>query len=399
MIYTDFHGEKLSLLGFGTMRLPLVPGGGPADIDEKTTADMVRYAMDHGVNYFDTAYPYHGGMSERVIGRVLKDYDRQSFYLATKYPGHQISDSYDPAAIFEEQLQKCGVEYFDFYLLHNVYEKSVETYTDPRWGIIDYFLEQKKNGRIRHLGFSSHGGVELLESFLSRYGKDMEFCQIQLNYLDWTMQDAKAKCELLRRYSIPIWVMEPVRGGRLASLTPEAESELHALRPEESTAAWAFRFLQGVEGVQMILSGMTTPAQMEDNVRTFAERRPLTDQEEKVLLDIAKGMYGAVPCTACRYCCDGCPMGLNIPDLLHKYNQLRVGSGSSVKMQLDALPQDKWPGACIACGACAAVCPQKIAIPDELAAFAAELDKLPSWAEVCKARAEAERQEKASRGH
>lgn len=152
MIYTDFHGEKLSLLGFGTMRLPLVPGGGPADIDEKTTADIVRYAMDHGVNYFDTAYPYHGGMSERVIGRVLKDYDRQSFYLATKYPGHQISDSYDPAAIFEEQLQKCGVEYFDFYLLHNVYEKSIETYTDPRWGIIDYFLEQKKNGRIRHLG-------------------------------------------------------------------------------------------------------------------------------------------------------------------------------------------------------------------------------------------------------
>lgn len=313
MIYTDFHGEKLSLLGFGTMRLPLVPGGGPADIDEKTTADMVRYAMDHGVNYFDTAYPYHGGMSERVIGRVLKDYDRQSFYLATKYPGHQISDSYDPAAIFEEQLQKCGVEYFDFYLLHNVYEKSIETYTDPRWGIIDYFLEQKKNGRIRHLGFSSHGGVELLESFLSRYGKDMEFCQIQLNYLDWTMQDAKAKCELLRRYSIPIWVMEPVRGGRLASLTPEAESELHALRPEESTAAWAFRFLQGVEGVQMILSGMTTPAQMEDNVRTFEERRPLTDQEEKVLLDIAQGMYGAVPCTACRYCCEAAPWAWTFP--------------------------------------------------------------------------------------
>ena len=148
----------------------------------------------------------------------------------------------------------------------------------------------------------------------------------------------------------------------------------------------------------MILSGMTTPAQMEDNVRTFEDRRPLTDQEEKVLLDIAKSMYGAVPCTACRYCCDGCPQGLDIPDLLHKYNQLRVGSGSSVKMQLDALPQDKWPAACIACGACAAVCPQKIAIPDELAAFAAELDKLPSWAEVCKARAEAERQEKASRG-
>lgn len=254
MIYTDFHGEKLSLLGFGTMRLPLVPGGTPADIDEKTTADMVRYAMEHGVNYFDTAYPYHGGMSERVMGRVLKDYDRGSFYLATKYPGHQLSSHYDPAAIFEEQLEKCGVDYFDFYLLHNVYEKSIETYTDPRWDIIDYFLEQKKKGRIRHLGFSTHGGLELMERFLSQHGKDMEFCQIQLNYLDWTMQDAKAKCELLRRYNIPIWVMEPIRGGRLASLTPEDEARLRALHPEESVAAWAFRFLQGVEGVQMILS-------------------------------------------------------------------------------------------------------------------------------------------------
>lgn len=356
MIYTDFHGEKLSLLGFGTMRLPLVPGGGPADIDEKTTADMVRYAMDHGVNYFDTAYPYHGGMSERVIGRVLKDFDRQSFYLATKYPGHQISDSYDPAAIFEEQLQKCGVEYFDFYLLHNVYEKSIETYTDPRWGIIDYFLEQKKNGRIRHLGFSSHGGVELL-----------------------------------RRYSIPIWVMEPVRGGRLASLTPEAESELHALRPEESTAAWAFRFLQGVEGVQMILSGMTTPAQMEDNVRTFEERRPLTDQEEKVLLDIAKGMYGAVPCTACRYCCDGCPMGLDIPMLLKLYNEAKFSPNFNIGMRVEALPEDKRPAACVGCGQCARVCPQNIDIPAALADLNEVLKKIPSWADICRQREEAAR--------
>ena len=373
MIYRDFQDKKLSALGFGTMRLPLVPGGGPADIDEKTTADMVRYAMDHGVNYFDTAYPYHGGMSERVIGRVLKDYDRQSFYLATKYPGHQISDSYDPAAIFEEQLRNCGVEYFDFYLLHNVYEKSVETYTDPRWGIIDYFLEQKKNGRIRHLGFSSHGGVEMLENFLSGYGKDMEFCQIQLNYLDWTMQDAKAKCELLRRYSIPIWVMEPVRGGRLASLTPEAESELHALRPEESTAAWAFRFLQGVEGVQMILSGMTTPAQMEDNVRTFEERRPLTDQEEKVLLDIAKGMYGAVPCTACRYCTAGCPAGIDIPSYFSCFNSKRMfGRPQSSERYAELTKNGSGPNDCIGCGQCEEACPQHLKVRELLREVAAE---------------------------
>ena len=398
MIYTDFHGEKLSLLGFGTMRLPLVPGGGPADVDEKTTADMVRYAMDHGVNYFDTAYPYHGGMSERVIGRVLKDYDRQSFYLATKYPGHQISDSYDPAAIFEEQLQKCGVEYFDFYLLHNVYEKSIETYTDPRWGIIDYFLEQKKNGRIRHLGFSSHGGVELLESFLSRYGKDMEFCQIQLNYLDWTIQRAREKYELLEKHHIPVWVMEPVRGGKLAALDADSEQQLYALRPNASIASFGFRWLQGLDNVHMVLSGMSDMAQMADNVATFERLDPLSPAEEAILFAAADKMKNSIPCTACRYCCDGCPQQLDIPDLLHKYNQLRTGSGSTIKMQLDAVPANKWPHACLGCGACAAVCPQKIVIPDELAAFAAELDKLPDWVEVCRQRAEAEARERASRG-
>ena len=193
--------------------------------------------------------------------------------------------------------------------------------------------------------------------------------------------------------------MEPVRGGKLTALDAESEQKLHAIRPEDSIASFGFRWLQGFDNIAMVLSGMSNMAQMADNIKTFDHLNPLSDEENASLLEAAERMKTSVPCTACRYCCDGCPMGLNIPDLLHKYNQLRVGSGSSVKMQLDALPQDKWPGACIACGACAAVCPQKIAIPDELAAFAAELDKLPSWAEVCKARAEAERQEKASRGH
>ena len=388
MIYRDFQDLHLSLLGFGTMRLPTTADGA---IAEDTTQAMVDYALAHGVNYFDTAWAYMQNLSETVVGRCLKKHPRDSFYLATKYPGHTLTCDPDPADTFVQQLEKCQVDYFDFYLLHNVYENDVDIYTDPRWGIIDYFLEQKKNGRIRHLGFSSHGGVELLESFLSRYGKDMEFCQIQLNYLDWTMQDAKAKCELLRRYSIPIWVMEPVRGGRLASLTPEAESELHALRPEESTAAWAFRFLQGVEGVQMILSGMTTPAQMEDNVRTFEERRPLTDQEEKVLLDIAQGMYGAVPCTACRYCCDGCPMGLDIPMLLKLYNEAKFSPNFNIGMRVEALPEDKRPAACVGCGQCARVCPQNIDIPAALADLNEVLKKIPSWADICREREEAAR--------
>ena len=201
MIYSEFCGKKLSLLGFGAMRLPQKDGG----IDCELTEEMVKYAIDNGVNYFDTAWPYHGGESERVLGKILSGYDRDKFYLATKYPGHQLSSSYDPAAIFEKQLEKCGVEYFDFYLLHNVYEKSLDVYFDPKWGIIDYFREQKRLGRIKHLGFSSHGQPENLREFLDICG-DMEFCQIQLNYLDWTLQDAKAKYELLTERGIPVCV-------------------------------------------------------------------------------------------------------------------------------------------------------------------------------------------------
>ena len=396
MIYRDFKGTRLSMLGFGTMRLPVLENG---QIDAAQTQQMVDYAMEHGVNYYDTAWPYMQNRSEIVVGKCLKKHPRDSFYLATKFPGHMVAETYDPADIFEQQLEKCQVEYFDFYLLHNVYENSVHVYDDPRWGIVDYFIEQKKQGRIRHLGFSSHADLPCLTDFLDRYGDEMEFCQLQFNFLDWTMQHGKEKYELLKQRGIPLWVMEPVRGGKLTALDAESEQKLHAIRPEDSIASFGFRWLQGLDNIAMVLSGMSNMAQMADNIKTFDHLDPLSDEENAILLDAAEKMKNSVPCTACRYCCDGCPMGLNIPDLLHKYNQLRVGSGSSVKMQLDALPQDKWPGACIACGACAAVCPQKIAIPDELAAFAAELDKLPSWAEVCKARAEAERQEKASRGH
>ena len=390
MIYTDFHGEKLSLLGFGTMRLPLVPGGGPADIDEKTTADMVRYAMDHGVNYFDTAYPYHGGMSERVIGRVLKDYDRQSFYLATKYPGHQISDSYDPAAIFEEQLQKCGVEYFDFYLLHNVYENSIGVYEDARWNIIPYLLEQKKNGRIRHLGFSTHAGLPALEQFLQRHGEEMEFCQIQLNYLDWTLQQSKEKCELLNRYNIPIWVMEPIRGGKLANLPESMTAELRAMRPEASAASWALRWVQQIPGVTMILSGMSDLAQMQDNLATFDHPQPLSKEETACLLRFAEQRKNAVPCTACRDCCDGCPQRINIPQMLRVLNEIRIAPSTNAIMAVEALPESQQPSACLGCGACAAICPQKIDIPGCMQELTERIAKIPSWAEISRQRAAAQ---------
>lgn len=384
MIYREFQDKKLSLLGFGTMRLSLNPDG---SIDEAQVRQMTRYAMDHGVNYFDTAYPYHNGESERVIGRVLKDYPRDSYYLATKYPGHQIlSGGYNPAEIFEEQLRKCGVAYFDFYLLHNVYEKSMETYLDPRWGIIDYFKEQKRLGRIRHLGFSSHAQTQGLSEFLNRCGEDMEFCQIQLNYLDWTLQDAKEKVELLNRHHIPVWVMEPVRGGKLASLSEGEAEKLKALRPEESAAAWGFRFLQGVPGVTMVLSGMSSMAQMEDNVKTFSEEKPLREEETALLLEIAEGMKDSVPCTACRYCCDGCPKGLDIPGLIRTYNELRVSPAINAVMRIEFMPEDKKPSACIGCGKCARICPQNIDIPGVMKDLSQRISALPSWAEICRQR-------------
>lgn len=384
MIYSEFQGMQLPLLGFGTMRLPMFADG---TIDEAQVEEMTRYAMDHGVNYFDTAYPYHNGESERAIGLALKAYPRESFFLADKYPGHQIlSGGYYPSVIFEEQLEKCGVDYFDFYLLHNMNEKSIETYLDPQWGIVDYFKEQKRLGRIKHLGFSSHAEVKTMQKFLEIYGSDMEFCQIQLNYLDWTLQDAKAKCDLLAQYNIPVWVMEPVRGGKLAALPEASGAKLKALDPNASAASWAFRFLQGIPGVQMVLSGMSNMAQMVDNVATFDQRKCLSEGETNVLLEIAEGMKDSLPCTGCRYCCDGCPMGLDIPSLINTYNELRIAPAVNVTIKIEFLPEDKKPSACIGCGQCTHICPQNIDIPGAMQDFTQRLSQLPSWAEICRQR-------------
>lgn len=387
MIYSDFQDKQLSLLGFGTMRLPTLSDG---SIDEAQVGKMVKYAMDHGVNYFDTAWPYHNGESERVIGRVLSQYDRGSYFLATKYPGHQISRRYDPAAIFEKQLEKCGVDYFDFYLLHNVYEKSMDVYLDPQWGILDYFREQKRLGRIKHLGFSTHANVEGLKEFLDIAGDDMEFCQIQLNYLDWTLQNAKAKYDLLTRRGIGVWVMEPVRGGKLVNVSEDATAKLRAARPDATTVSWCFRFLQGLPNVKMILSGMSNEQQVIDNIATFEESRPLSPAEGELILQVAEELKGSVPCTACRYCAAGCPMGLDIPFLLSVYNDLRYAPVLNTTLRIEALPEEKKPTACIGCGKCAQICPQKIDIPGALKDFSAMLEKIPKWTDVCRERAAAQ---------
>lgn len=392
MIYRDFQGEKLSMLGFGTMRLPLLPGGGETDIDQAQVDKMTDYAIEHGVNYFDTAYPYHGSCSEIAIGRALARHPRDKFNLADKYPGHQIYDKSktpDPAEVFADQLKKCGVEYFDFYLMHNVNEPSIKYYLDGELGIVDFFVRQKELGKIRHLGFSSHGSVENTKQFLDACGEHMEFCQIQLNYLDWSLQDAEGKYKLLTERGIPVWVMEPVRGGKLAKLDERDEALLRSMHPDYSTAAWGFRWLQGLSNVTMVLSGMSSFEQMVDNVKNFDELRPLSAEECNVLYGIADKLKNTVPCTGYRYCCKGCPQGLDIPMLLNLYNDLKLASSVNVIMRADALPEAKRPEACIGCGQCAAACPQHIDVPAALGDFAARLAELPTWAQSCRKRGEA----------
>lgn len=376
MLYKDFKGLKLSALGMGCMRLPLVDGD-DAKIDEQATRDMVAYAMEKGVNYYDTAWGYHGGTSETVMGEVLKDYPRDSFYLATKFPGYDLANMDKVVEIFNKQLEKLQVEYFDFYLIHNVCEKNIDDYLDESHGIMAYLLEQKAAGRIRHLGFSAHGDIPVIRRFLEKYGEHMEFCQIQLNWLDWEFQNAKGKIELLNEYHLPVWVMEPVRGGKLATLDAAHEERLRALRPEASVAEWAFRFLQTLPEVCVTLSGMSNFDQLKENIATFEEDKPLGNEEMGALLGVASDMLGkqTVPCTACHYCTPHCPQGLDIPRLLELYNQyLLTGKGDFIApMVLSTFPEDRQPSACIGCGSCAAVCPQGIDIPGALADFAEKL--------------------------
>ena len=375
MIYKDFQGEKLSALGLGCMRLPRTSEN-LEDIDTAQVAEMVAYALEHGVNYFDTAWGYHNGHSETVIGEALSAYPRAIYNLASKFPGYDLSNMTKVGEIFEQQLTKCRVEYFDFYLFHNVCEMNIEQYLDPQYGIYDYLIEQKRNGRIRHLGFSCHGHYDVLERFLKAYGKDMEFCQLQINYLDWTFQDAKAKVELLKQYHIPVWVMEPLRGGKLATLAPEYAERLHALRPDETVPGWAFRFLQSIPEVTMTLSGMSNMEQLAQNITTYETDAPLNDAEMDALQGIAAEMLSktSLPCTGCRYCTEYCPQGLNIPYLISLYNEhVFTGGGYIAPMAMSAVPKDKWPSACLHCQSCEQVCPQQIKISDMMTSFAEKL--------------------------
>lgn len=371
MIYKDFQGLKLSALGMGTVRLPITSENS-ADVDIPAVDRMVDAAMEQGVNYYDLGWDYHGCRAETIVSQSLLRYPRDSYYLATKFPGYYPDKLDKVAEVFEEQLRHCGVDYFDFYLLHNVCEANIDAYLSPKYGIIDYFLEQKKNGHIRHLGFSTHGGVENIRAFLNAAGQHMEFCQIQLNWLDWTFQRANEKVELLRERNIPVWVMEPLRGGKLLKLPEEGVKRLQSLRPEETVYGWGLRFLQTIPEVTMTLSGFSSVEQIMENVKTFSKAKPLHQEEWDALQTIAETLkqQSGVPCTACRYCVSHCPQQLNIPKLLELYNeQTFTGGGFIAPRAMMALPEEQRATACIGCGSCEAFCPQGIKISEAMAAL------------------------------
>lgn len=379
MIYKKFQDKELSTLGMGAMRLPTVDGSPMGDIDEAQVEEMVAYAMEHGINYYDTAYGYHDGKSEIVMGKVLTKYPRESFYLADKFPGYDLSNMDKVEAIFEEQLQKTGMEYFDFYLFHNVCELNVEQYLDPKYGIMDYLWKQKENGRIKHLGFSAHARVDVMKRFLEQYGDRMEFCQIQLNYLDWTLQEAKEKVALLNENNIPIWVMEPLRGGKLANLTNEQTADFKKLRPDETAAAWAFRYLQGIKGVTVTLSGMSNFTQLKENIETFCTGKPLNAEEQAAVQKVADSMLDILPCTLCRYCTSHCPKKLDIPNLLFMYNELKFNNGFITQMGIGAMKEEERPSACVDCRSCEAVCPQQIKISEVMKDFVERMSQPVQW--------------------
>ena len=377
MIYKTFKDLKLSQLGFGCMRFTTDPATG--EIDQEKVNEMFDLAIRGGVNYFDTAYPYLGGKSEIAMAEALSRYPRDSYFIADKFPGHSLTAPIDNIALFHVSLRKCKADYFDFYLLHNITEWSEKFYESEEYHIIPDMLQMKKEGKIRYLGFSFHGGPELLEAFLTRHEGEFDFVQIQLNYLDWTLQDAKKKYEIIVRHGLGVWVMEPCRGGKLAAL-PEAESaRLRALHekndstePVPGDASYAFRFLQGLPGVTVVLSGMSALAQMQDNISYMSEFDTLTtDQMETVSrarAELAK--IPLIPCTTCNYCAKVCPMEIGISGTFTAKNIYTLyGDLNAAKHQEGWLVGGhgrKQAINCVKCGACEEACPQHIQIRDEL---------------------------------
>lgn len=355
--------EKVSLLGMGCMRLPT--NGGEDKIDYVLAKEIIEKALAMGVNYFDTAYVYHGGKSEEFVGRALANVKRESYYLASKMPVFRLKEKEEVSRIFEEQLQRCQTDYFDFYLLHSLdkgfFEKSIEL------GVYEYLCEQKEKGRIRHLGFSFHDEPDVLEFICGTY--DWDFAQIQLNYLDWTNYKSKEQYEILRKYNLPAIIMEPIRGGMLADLGTQYNGMLQKQNPDRSIASWAMRYAASLPGVLTVLSGMSTTEQLQDNVNSFSPLQPVTKTEHAVLDEVVALMkqQKTIPCTKCRYCIP-CPESVDIPGIFDLYNNgYKALDVKGFMYEYASIPDRNKASNCTQCGKCASVCPQHIAIPQLLA--------------------------------
>lgn len=368
MIYKPFRNIQLSGLGMGAMRLPMQDED---HIDYPKSHAIFDAAYAAGINYYDTAYVYNGGDSERCLGAWLKRKPRDSFYIASKF---NVNANPDYRAVFEEQLDRLQTDHIDFYLIHCLKDHNIDKYIDD--GAVSYFQEQKRLGRITYLGFSTHADIATLTRFADYIQWD--FAQIQMNYYDWVYGTAAQEYDVLASRDIPIMIMEPVRGGRLATLIPEVEQMLRKVHPDWSMAAWALRFVKSHPRVQVILSGMSNLEQLADNVNTFADADGLSRQDLQTLLEagalLRKQIY--VPCTECRYCTPECPMEINIPAYLKVYNSYK-SNGAWALQGLKQVESGGKPIDCIGCGACTGHCPQDIEIPRimaELAALSARED-------------------------
>lgn len=354
---------EISLLGYGCMRLPRIDPE-KQEIDTEAAQELIDYAYAHGVNYFDTAYMYHAGQSEVFIGQALKKYPRESYYLANKMPVWFADTEEDVERIFLQQLERCDVEYFDFYLCHSLNREHWKRLEE--FGVYDYLAAQKKAGKIRRLGFSFHDTPDLLEEILQTH--EWDFAQIQLNYLDWEMQDAERQYELLEQYGLQCIVMEPVRGGALATLSEDAAALLKEAEPNRSVASWAIRYVASLPNVLTVLSGMSTAEQLRDNIQTMEQFVPLT-ADDKALVYRAKEMYlesRTVPCTGCRYCMD-CPAGVDIPLMFGIFNAFKMKEDKAAANRAFASAgKAKQAANCVSCRKCTRHCPQLIDIPERL---------------------------------
>ncbi|MFH0766840.1 MAG: aldo/keto reductase [Bacillota bacterium] len=352
-----------SLLGFGCMRLPTLYKDRP-DIDEVLAQSMIDYAYEHGVTYYDTAYPYHQGLSEIFIGKALKKYPRNSFYLASKMPSWLIKSPEDAERIFNEQLKKCQVEYFDYYLCHALGKEQFKPYLIP--GVMEFLYKMKNEGKIHHLGFSFHDTYDVLDEIIHTYKWD--FVQLQLNYLDWSFQNAKKQYEIVEQYGVPCIIMEPVRGGTLAVLCEESQQIFKAKEPQKSIASWAIRYAASKSNAMTVLSGMSNLEQTQDNVKTLTDFVPITDDEQKII-DHALEVYlesQTIPCTSCGYCMP-CPHGVDIPLNFSNFNEFAISKHKwEFIHKYEKELQDSNANYCINCGECIEKCPQQIEIPDRM---------------------------------